>query len=426
MRFHTDARWRALAAATVAALVPLAMACTERLDGSAGCPITCVDQTATVRTEELQAAIATDTTVLGGLGLGTEQQMLLASRGDTLDTRVVVRFDTLPSTKPPGAGTGAISAVNAALLRISLDSSAAALTVPASVDVYDVTTPGNDTSVAALAPLFDAAHLIGTVTVDPGKLVDSVRIPISDSVVLARITSGSPLRLGLRLRAATSAQTRIFASDTPLPPTLEITVSSDTTAPRIILAPYSAEPAGNPGEAASLADFSLVVKGVSTPPPALLSVGGLPARRIYLRFALPSRIVDSSVVVRAALLLTQVPGTGPDASDTMTIRPALVVAGPAVTDPAKAAQIISVTVAAFAPLRTRPADGGERIVELAPAFDRWALVGDTLLPRAIILGSGSEDYSPQQALFYSSAAADPSVRPRLRISYTQRSRIGLP
>lgn len=77
-------RWsfsRAGAAVAVAAMTVLVVSgCTEKLDGSAGCPLTCTDQSVPIQTVTLDA-VAVDSTVLGGLGLGTEPRMLLANRG---------------------------------------------------------------------------------------------------------------------------------------------------------------------------------------------------------------------------------------------------------------------------------------------------------------------------------------------------------
>lgn len=422
---------RAPAALLPAALVVLG-ACSERLDESAACPITCTDASAQIQTVDLDAAIMTDTAVLGGLGLGTETLMLLASRGDTLDTRVIVRFDSLPSRSRPKAGdttTVPINFVDSAYLTLRVDSAAAAVSVPVTLGVYDVDTPANDTSVAALAPLFTPERLITETTFAPGKLVDSARVPLPSSVLLAKAQGGQRLRLGLRLSSSAPVQTRISAAAAS-GPRLALRTSADTGVARVTLSPYSAMPPDNPSLAASLADFTLVVRGTSAPPPGLLAVGGLPARRVYLRFALPSRIVDSSLVVRATLLLTQLPSASPGARDSMGVVPALVAAGPAVTDPAKAAQIVPPPTAglvpAFAPLFTRPAESGERALEIAPAFGVWAAQSDTALPRALVLASVQEEYSPQLALFYSDAASNPAMRPRLRISYTKRARIGTP
>lgn len=415
-----------------ATLALAAVACNEKLDGTAGCPLTCVDQSAQIQTVDLDA-VSTATTVLGGLGLGTTQRMLLASRGDTLDTRIIIRFDSLPSTSATSAtdSTTATSLkyADSVYLRLQIDSSAAKVTVPATVSVYDVDTSAvDDTSAAVLQTLFTPARLVASAQVAAGKLVDSLAIRLPNAFLVNKAQSHARVRLGLQVSAAQSVSVRVGSSETPFGPSIVLRNYPDTATHKpILLAPYSATPAGNRSIASNLADFTIVVKGTPAPAAGLLAVGGLPGTRAYFRFNIPARIVDSSLVVRATLLLTQVPSPSPDPSDSMAVQPALVLAGPAISDPAKAAQIVaSSSLIGLEPLKTIPGAAGTREVEIAPLFRYWAVQSETDLPRAIVLESSQEDYSPQQALFYSPSAADPSVRPKLRISYTLRSHIGLP
>ncbi len=404
-------------------------ACGEKLDGSAACPITCIDAAAQVQTVVLDAVSST-ATVPGGLGKGTETRMLLSSRGDTLDTRVIVRFDTLPSRSQPKSGDTTTTAINMAdsvYLKLHIDSTAAKANIPVTLSLYDVDTSApNDTSASVLAPLFVPSRLIVSQQFAAGALADSVSIRLPNSVVLAKARAGQRLRLGVRVGAARSVSLRIASSEVTIGPMLSLRTSADTAIKPVTLTPYSATPADNRSIAQSLADFTVVVIGTPPPSAGLLAVGGLPATRGYLRFEIPSRIVDSSLVVRATLVLTQRASASPDPADTMLVRPFLVLAGASVTDPTKAAQIIASDTTQFAALRTIPGASGVREIEIAPAFAFWSVQTDAQLPRAITLRSAQEDFSPQQTLFYSSSAADPALRPKLRISYTFRSRIGIP
>src|SRR5574338_368335 len=73
------------------------VACGEDLESGAACPVLCPGQNLTVFDTTFDA-VSFDTTVSGIPGFGTEASMYLAARGDTLDVRGVVRFDSLPST----------------------------------------------------------------------------------------------------------------------------------------------------------------------------------------------------------------------------------------------------------------------------------------------------------------------------------------
>src|SRR3954471_3057788 len=72
-------------------------ACTEKLESGTACPLLCPQQAATLKDTTLEAIIF-DTTVSGLPPIGAERYLMLASHGDTLDTRAIVRFDTLPQT----------------------------------------------------------------------------------------------------------------------------------------------------------------------------------------------------------------------------------------------------------------------------------------------------------------------------------------
>lgn len=426
-------RWsisRVGAAVAVATVVVVGTSgCTENLDGSAGCPLTCADQSVQIQTVTLDA-VQTDSTVNGGLGKGTEPRMLLANRGDTLDTRIIIRFDTLPSkSKVNAADTGtAISYADSVILRLRVDSSAFAIGVPVNIAVYDVddTTAVDDTSATAVAPLFTPARLITTQQFAPGSVVDSLKIRLPTAFVLAKARARARLRLGLQVSASNSVEFRVLASESGFGPVLSMRISPDTGVARVAMRPHSTTPSTNVSIAQSLGDFTIVVKGTPPPPPGILAVGGLPGTRAYLLFNVPVTISDSSLVVAATLVLTQQASASPDPTDSMAIQPYLVLAGPGVHDPSKAAQIVApATVLGLSPLRTPPGSSGVREIQIGPAFKYWGIQTAAELPRAIVLQSVQEDYSPQQAFFYSSSAI-PALRPKLRISYTHRSRVGVP
>lgn len=418
------------AAAVISTLVAVVLTgCTEKLNGSAGCPLTCVDQSVQIQTVTLDA-VQLDSTVLGGLGKGTEPQMLIANRGDTLDTRLIIRFDTLPSRSKATAADSSVSIVylDSANLRLRVDSAAFAIGVPITVAVYDVddTTVVDDSSTARLAARFTPTRLITAQQFAPGSVVDSIKIRLPGAFLLAKAQARARLRLGLQVSASKSVQFRVLAQESGFGPILSTRISPDTTVARVTMAPYSTTPSDNLSIAHSLGDFTLVVKGTPPPPAGVLTIGGLPGTRAYLLFNVPPAISDSSLVVAATIVLTQRASASPDPTDSMSIQPHLVLAGPGILDPSRAAQITApATVLGLSPLKTPPGTSGVREIQIGPAFKYWGIQSAAQLPRAIVLESVQEDYSPQQAFFYSSSAA-PALRPKLRISYTPRSRVAVP
>jgi len=77
-----------------AALFVLISSCSENLDSSGACPVLCPPIGGDVQNITIDAVVI-DTTVPSLSGLGTEPGLLLAARGDTLDTRVIIRLDSL-------------------------------------------------------------------------------------------------------------------------------------------------------------------------------------------------------------------------------------------------------------------------------------------------------------------------------------------
>jgi hypothetical protein len=409
--------------ATAALLVSI-LSCSENLDSSGTCPLLCPQIGGNVQNITIDAVVI-DTTVPALSGLGTEPGLLLAFRGDSLDTRVVVRFDSLPATFIPAAGDTArpITSVDSAYVQFILDTLSIKGTDAVTIEAYDVDTTANDTSTAAVLSLFRPDRFISSQTFARTQLRDTLKYYISNAAVLAKIQSSARLRIGLRATGPTSSQMRIISTEGGFPPVMFFRATPDTTTKPLTVTLISKTPVEQSILATNLKDYTVIAKGPPPAPPSVLAVGGLPARRVYILFNIPSSIIDSSTVVRATLLLNQVPNNAIDPTDTVFILPQVVLAGKAVTDPAKAAQIIgSISVDT---LKLKPGGSGLTNVELARAFTLWHTQQPDTLPRAIVLKSVVEGNSPLE-LRFSSSEDVVALRPRLRISYTKTVPLGLP
>ena len=397
--------------------------CSENLDSSGVCSVLCPSVGGDVQNITLDA-VAFDTTVQALSGLGTEPSLFLASRGDTLDTRVVIRYDSLPLTFTPTADTARpITGVDSAFILLHIDT----LSIkggPVVIEAYDVDTTASDTSTAAVLALFRPDRFISSQAFVRADLKDTLRYYISNAAVLAKIQSNSRLRIGLRAVAANSSQMRINSTEGGVPPTLSFRATPDTTTPALVLSPFSRTPTDEAVVAYHLSDYTAIAKGPPPGPASDLDVGGLPPRRVYLRFSIPLNIIDSTTVVRATLLLNQIPNSSLDPGDTVLILPSLALAGKAVTDPTKAAQIVADI--ALDTLRITPGGSGLREVELAKAFPIWRTQSPDTVPRAIVLKTLNEGNSPLEIRFSSSEEVLTLLRPRLRISYTNRVPLGIP
>ncbi|HJQ54174.1 MAG TPA: hypothetical protein VJ825_10050 [Gemmatimonadaceae bacterium] len=410
----------------VAALFFFMSSCSENLDSSGVCGVLCPPIGGDVKTITLDAAVEVDTSVNAFSGLGTDPTLLLAKRGDTLDTRVIIRFDSLPQTFIPAGDTAhPITSVDSAYIQFIVDTTSIKGTNPVTIEAYDVDTTANDTSTAAILALFRPDRFISSQTFARAQLTDTLKYFISNSAILTRIQNKQPLRIGLRATGVPgSSQMRMSASESPAGgPVLFFRATPDTATKPVVVLPLSKTPADDRILSAVLVDYTIIAEAPPEAPSGVLSVGGLPARRTYFRFSIPDSIIDSSTVVRATLLLNQIPNAAIDANDTVKVVPQVVLAGRVVTDPTKAAQIIAAVTADT--LRLKPGGSGETAVELARAFALWHAAPQDTLPRAIVLQSAVEGSSPLE-LRFSSSEDIAALRPRLRISYTSRVPLGLP
>lgn len=407
-----------------AALFLAVSSCSENLDSSGVCAVLCPPVGGDVQNLTLDAVVL-DTTVQSLSGLGTEPVLLLASRGDTLDTRVVIRFDSLPATFIPSGDTARpITSVDSAYIQLRIDTLNIKGGGPFTIEAYDVDTTASDTSTAAVIALFRPDRLISSQLLARAELRDTTKYFISNAAVLARIQSGARLRIGLRvIGLASSSEIRIASTERGAPPVLLFRATPDTLTRPLTVVPFSETPADDPIVARALTDYTVIVTAPPGAPPGVLAVGGLPPGRVYIRFNIPSSIIDSATVVRATLLLNQLSNPSIEPTDTVLIVPELVLAGIAVTDPTKAAQITAPL--AGDTVKVRPGNSGLTSVEVARAFSVWRSQKPDTLPRAIVLRAVNEGSSPLEIRFSSSEDVS-ALRPRLRISYTSRVPLRIP
>jgi len=418
------ARSAGLRLAGVLFMIAVVTACTENLDTSVGCPVLCADQSGGIETVTIDP-VTLDTAVSALTGQGTENEMLVATRGDTVDSRAIIRFDSIPARyqkNPIDTTTTAITIADSARIQFHIDTVAAKFPGPITIEAYDVNSDAPDSLISAVNALFTPDRLIASQTFNKDSLKDTVKFALPPSAILSRL--GGRLRIGLRATSpAGSVQFRIFAVESGFPELLYFRVDPDTSIKAIQLSPFSKTPENQTDIATHLSDYSALAKGPPPSPAGVLDVGGLPARRIYMRFNVPPFISDTAQIIRASLLMTQRPDRSVDPKDTVRIVAHVSLAAKAVTDVARAAQITAQT--SLDTLRVAPGDSGVKAVEIAQIINLWRTQKADQTPRAVVLVSASEGSAPLRALFFS-IEATPELRPRLRISYSTRKSRGLP
>ena len=422
-------RWLVVLAVAAAAGVG---ACSERLDGGGACPSLCPQQSVTIRDTVISPVLAFDSTYVGYPEIGQEAGMLLATRGDTLETRGVVRFDQLVTTyKPTNDTTQAIVRLDSTKVRIVLNRVRA--TLPASVrfEVYDVDdTTAADTATSRVLALFTPSRRIGTYTVLRDSLKDTLFVPLSDSAVLSKVKRGAHLRLGFRVDGSGPVSLRMHSIESGPAAVLSYRPSPDTALRAITLSPFSLTPTGTnfPEIQSDLIDYTLVAFNRIAAAPNTMSVGGMPGRRAYLRFNIPRFITDSTTVIKASLQLTQRPVPFGSGSDSMTVHAHVGLAGPAITDLRRAPNIISGPgLLVLDSLIVSPRDSGVRTFELYGLLRAWGAQGanTNAPPRALVLRASPEGALPFEARFFSSSAPA-NLRPTMRISYIRGTVFGVP
>jgi hypothetical protein len=401
-------------------------ACGENLESGNGCPLLCPPESAPLK-DTIVDAVVLDTSLVGFPALGFETSLFLARLGDTLDTRVIARYDSLPQTYRFQNVDSAIVRIDSAFITFfrPVADSAIGFAGDGSIEVYDVTDATNDTSAASLAAVMTAGNLIGQTSFAVGESPDSIKILVDTARVRSRLLNGRNLRVGLRMVSPGSELVRVVSLNGGSGVLLTVIPNRAEGAQSFTFPPRSYTPADVRFLQAALADFAITVVG-TTPPAGVLRVGGAPAHRVLLKFNIPSRIVDSSVVVRATLMLTQRSSTGPNAGAAVGVQIVPIVASSEITDLrtqlefAGSSQLFRVDS-----VLTIPKDAGVVSLEMVRLVRAWRLQDTIRTPRLAALFLSSEATRPSAFEFYSSEAAA-ALRPRLRITYVSRVGSGQP
>lgn len=417
-----NVRWLHLGALVCAVAIA---ACNESLDTGAACPVLCPPQNVIVRDTVLDA-VSLDTSLAGFPLVGTELTLFLAARGDTVDVRGVVRFDSLTATFTKNGGDSAITEIDSAGIVLLIDRPNSSYKAPVRFSLYDVDTTAADTSLVAIKALFRPDRLIGGATLDTNEIKDTTIVPFDNAKILDKILNKQRLRVGIQVESdsavvllagtANNSKAALVQYD-PLP--------SDTAVHIISVGPLSKTPVDNGELLGDLTDYQVIMKSPQAPLTSdVLTIGGMEGRRALFRFDVPSSIIDSSTVLRATLQAVQRPVRGFDETKTFTVQPQFVIAGKEVTDLSRSAYLVA-TLSGLDSLRVTPADSGQRLVEMVTVLRAWATAGAANGQRGIILRSSQEGTSPLEMQFYSTKAP-PALRPKLRVSYATRTNFGIP
>lgn len=375
--------------------------CQEKLTAPADCPALCPGGQPQVFDEVFTAVSGADSSFAGYVRPHQAAALLVSNGLEGFEERGLVRFL---------ARTDSVN-VRDTLRAYTIDSVALSFTVAGrdtnltglQLLLYRLT-PSFDSSTtfAAVDPAFVPGSLIATIpvhdTLNTGTVravfdaadLSRVEIPASDSGRLAvGIRIAAPTATGVRLGALAGGSGPIFTTYV----TLDV---PDTGTAKLRTLPLGAAFNTYVSEVPQVVDSTL------------LAVGGAPSARALLRFNLPSRIRDSATIVRATLELTPVtPITG------LATDPARLLSQAVLADVGAKSPVSS--VAGRVPEDTLETGATAVSLEAVRLVELW--IGATTRPAALVLSLTPEAASFTRPVFYSTRAADPALRPRLRISY---------
>jgi hypothetical protein len=379
--------------------------CEEKLTSPGECPALCPGGQPQVFDDVIEPITGADSSFRGYVQPYSSSALLTSNGLLGFEERAVIRF----SRRPESVG------VRDTLRAYTVDSVALGLNVVArdtslngvQIELYRLPPLiDSTTTYAALDPAFVPANLVTTIglpdtmnfgpiprTVLQGADLAKVAIPPADSGVLAlgvRVVSPTPtgLRLGSIAGGAGATFTSYVTLDVPDTGTAKLKTLSLGSQFNTSLTPVQ-----------------------QTDDSTLLAVGGTPSARALLRFALPPRIRDSATIVRATLELTPVSTISGLPSDPVRLQARTVLADLGAKSPVGSAL-------GRVPADTIPAGTTGMVqMEAVRLVQLWQ--GTPSRPNALMLSLAPEleSASFSSPVFYSSRAADPAVRPKLRISY---------
>ena len=384
-------------------LAALALAgCQEKLTAPADCPTLCPGGQPQIFDEVFTATPGADSSYTGYVQPHQARSLLVSNGLEGFEERSLFRFL---------ARADSVS-VRDTLRAYTIDSVALSFTVVArdtnvnglELWVYRMA-PGFDSSTtfADVAPAFVPESLIAAVpihdtlnsgvvsTVFQGADLSRVQISPADTGRLAvGVRLSAPSFTGVRLGAVAGGARALFTTYVTLDVPDTGTAKLRTLALGTTLDTYVSE-------VPQIGDTTL------------LAVGGTPSSRSLLRFNLPPRILDSATIVRATLEFTPTAPISGLPTDAVLLEARSVLADVGAKSPVNTLPI-RVAVDTLELGSTTISLEAVRLVEL------W--LGSTR-PSALVLAltAAAEGASFTKPVFYSTRAADPAVRPRLRLSY---------
>jgi hypothetical protein len=389
----------------------LATGCTEDLfaPGVGACPAFCPPEQVAVVDTTLLDAVVNDSAYRGYvLPQEAGAMQLVADPGGALPaSRVIAQFLPFAERLLLRAGdttTGAILATDSFDIRVSVQARGGAglelafYRLPATADT--------STTFAALDPYFADSTRLAIVAIPDTVTADTVSARFAADAFPTLDADGRVAAVGVELRAVDRGFVSLGSLEGADGPILTRHVQLDSagvSVPRV--------------EGKLPAVDTFVAPNVPPSSPDLLRIGGAPSARSLLRFTIPPRILDSSTVVRATLILVPAAPAVGAPGDTLHV-----LAQGVTVDVGAKSPLIAVLQDSVLAKRVQVLVGSADTVRLDLTTLVLAWAADSTRPRSVMVRAVPEGGAFAESLFGSSAS--PANRPALQITFVPPLNLG--
>ena len=402
------ARTTAWRSAALAALAAGLFACREQITATGHCPELCPTDSLVVLDTILTGVVSSDTSLRGFTRVDLTE-ILVASNTDSLTAWPLIRFTALPQQWFTAAGdTVNLGMIDSVIFQMQVQLRDTTVHNQRLLLYHLPVTIDTNTTYDSVVAAFTFAPF-DSLVFDSVARSGVVRQKINVAAATPILSDSFELGVGIAVRGDTKSVVRLLSSDLTGSP------------PQITYFVHGAAPRDTATNAFTIVpSFDTWVQSPPPPTPATgqLVIGGQPAARSFVRFAIPSYFVDSVTVIRATLLLS--PLVAPEG-----IRPetTIIAAQPVLRDFGGKSILIQDT-AALGLGRMIAGDTTDVSVEISKIFRLWKGISPDSLPRMITLRNIAEDLTTAQV--QATGAAAGAGAPRLRVSYVRPFRFGVP
>jgi hypothetical protein len=387
-----------LAAAVVAAVAGVALACQEDLTAPGRCPEFCPPTEVQVVDSVFLGVVAEDSTFRGYVVArqGTAMQLVA---DPTIRSVGVIRFLPFPETVSSPEGSGPAATVDSLRLNVVV-TRVGPVASGATVAVHRIpVTVDSSTSLDDLLPYLEDSTRVATAAVPEAA---------GDTLVMVLPGTAFPSLLTDDDRTAAVA----LALDAPEPTFIDVGTlerAQAATLERFVHVDIGDGATAEGSDAATAAFDTFVHSGLPDPAPGVLAVGGTPSARTLLRIALPAAVIDSSDIVRATLLLVpSQPALGAP-GDSVQLRADRLAADFGPKSPVDPTEVDTLGIGT-ASVRIGSVDTTR--LDITPLVRAWQL--DSRRPRALMLRVTPEGAGLAEVRFNDSDGASP---PGLHLTY---------